>query len=304
VSPGEPAIVVERVGHAYGDRAALEDVSFEVARGERFALLGPNGGGKTTLFRILSTLMEPRSGRVRVLGAEAPGEIRRRIGVVFQSPSLDRKLTVLENLVHQGHVYGLRGVELRGRIDALLGRVAMADRAGERVDRLSGGQRRRVEIAKGLLHGPEVLLLDEPSTGLDPGARIELRRTLRALEGVTVLLTTHLMDEAEAADRIGILHHGRLVALETPAALKARIGGDVVTVGADDPAALGEEVRARFGVEARVVDGTVRVECARGHELAARLAEAFPGRIRSVTVARPTLEDVFIHETGRRFDEE
>lgn len=299
----EAAVIIERLCHAYGERTALEEVSFEVARGECFALLGPNGGGKTTLFRILSTLMRPASGRARILGHEDVAEVRRHIGVVFQSPSLDRKLGVRENLVHQGHLYGLVGHALQERIDEMLARVGMAERAGERVETLSGGQRRRVEIAKGLLHRPEVLLMDEPSTGLDPGARRDLRRTLRALPGVTVLLTTHLMDEADACDRIAILHRGRLVALDTPAALKGTIGGDVVTVGAEDPDRLAQEVRERFGVEGKVLDGTLHLERERGHEFAASLLEAFPGRVTSVTVARPTLEDVFIRRTGHRFNE-
>lgn len=299
----EAAVIVEGLSHSYGERIALDGVSFEVARGECFGLLGPNGGGKTTLFRILSTLMRPSGGRARILGHEEVAEVRRHIGVVFQSPSLDRKLNVMENLVHQGHLYGLVGGELQARIGEMLARVGMQDRAGDRVETLSGGQRRRVEIAKGLLHRPEVLLMDEPSTGLDPGARRDLRELLRTLTGVTVMLTTHLMDEADACDRIAILHLGKLVAIDSPAALKAKIGGDVVTVGTDDADRLAREVRERFGVEGRVLDGTLHVERERGHEFAAALMEAFPGRVTSVTVARPSLEDVFIRQTGHRLNE-
>jgi ABC-2 type transport system ATP-binding protein len=289
------AIEVVHLSHAYGARVALSDVTFEVRRGEMFGLLGPNGGGKTTLFRILSTLIRPTSGTARILGADDP---RRHIGVVFQAASLDRKLSVRENLVHQGHLYGLRGRDLGARIDELLGRVGMADRADDRCEKLSGGQRRRVEVAKGLLHRPEVLLLDEAGTGLDPGARRDLRELLRGLN-TTILMTTHLMDEAEACDRLAILDGGRLVALDSPAALKSAVGGDVVSVA---PEELCDEIRAKFGGEPRVLDGTVRVERERGHELAARIVDAFPGRVQSITVAKPTLEDVFIHHTGRRLE--
>ncbi|MGH9788764.1 MAG: ABC transporter ATP-binding protein, partial [Candidatus Acidiferrales bacterium] len=202
-----PAIEIENLSHAYGERVALRDVAFSVGRGELFGLLGPNGGGKTTLFKILATLLLPRGGHARVFGddvAANPMAVRRRLGVVFQSSSLDPKLTVTENLRHQGHLYGLRGARLQARMEELLKRLGIADRRDERAEKLSGGLRRRVEIAKGLLHQPEVLLLDEPSTGLDAGARRDLRLYLRQLcdqDGVTVFLTTHFMDEAESCDR-------------------------------------------------------------------------------------------------------
>lgn len=269
-------------------------MTFAVASGEVFGLLGPNGGGKTTLFRILSTALDPTSGTARVGGVDVrDAAVRRKIGVVFQSPALDKKLTVSENLLHHGHLYGVGGRALRDRIGEMLGRFGLADRAGDRVETLSGGLQRRVEIAKGLLPRPEVLLLDEPSTGLDPGARRDLWEQLRGLEGVTVLLTTHLLEEAEKCGRLGILHRGKLVALGAPHALRSEIGGDVVTVRSADPAALAEGIRARFGVEPQIVDGTVRLSRERGHELVGPIAEAFPGRVESVTVAKPSLEDVF-----------
>lgn len=296
-------ITVDNLTHRYGERVALDAVSFTVQRGELFGLLGPNGGGKTTLFRILSTLVPAREGRVQMDGGTID---RRRIGVVFQSPSLDKKLTVRENLVHQGHLYGLSGQPLRSRIDELLQRFAIADRAADYVEKLSGGLRRRVELAKGLLHKPEVLLLDEPSTGLDPLARRELGdylEKLRDQDGVTILLTTHIMDEAERCDRLALLDHGKLVALDKPAALKEQVGGDVVTVGSRDSDRLRGEIEKRFGVKASVVDRTVRIERPRGHEFIPALVEAFPGEIDSVSVGKPTLEDVFIHLTGHRFEE-
>ena len=294
---------VESVTHRYGERVALDNVSFAVNRGELFGLLGPNGGGKTTLFRILSTLMPARDGRVQMDGGVID---RRRIGVVFQSPSLDKKLTVRENLVHQGHIYGLRGAKLRQRVEELLRRFGLADRTGDVVEKLSGGLRRRVELAKGLLHKPELLLLDEPSTGLDPLARHELGEyleELRTKDGVTVLLTTHIMDEADRCDRLAILDRGKLVALDSPRALKERVGGDVITVGTTKPAELSEKIQSRFGIKPVVVDHTLRIERPRGHEFIPELVEAFPGEIDSVSVGKPTLEDVFIHLTGHRFEE-
>ena len=287
-------------------RPALAGLDFDVPAGSVFGFLGPNGGGKTTLFRILATLARPEAGEVRVFGADLARqarEIRRRLGVVFQNPSLDLQLTVRENLVHQGHLYGLSGRDLAARIGAGLDRFGLADRGEQRALELSGGLRRRAEIAKSLLHRPQLLLLDEPSTGLDPGARRDLWSTLEALrqDGVTVLLTTHFMEEADRCDRLVLLSRGAIVAEGAPMDLKREIGGDVVTLLALDPEALARDLAARHPELSPVVrDGAVRLERERGHELAARLAEAFPGRIDSVTVSRPTLEDVFLRRTGHR----
>ncbi len=299
----DPLLNVISLSYRYGERVALDHVSFVVHRGERFGLLGPNGGGKTTLFRILSTLVAPQTGSVQLDGAPVD---RRRIGVVFQAPSLDKQLTVRENLRHQGHIYGLQGAALGARIDELLARFGLADRGADLTGKLSGGLRRRVEIAKGLLHRPELLLLDEPSTGLDPLARREVSQHLRELrerDGVTVLLTTHIMEEAEGCDRLALLDCGKLVALDTPAKLKEQVGGDVIAVTTAEPQRLQQEIADRFGVKAAVVDCTVRLERPRGHEFIPALVEAFPGAIASITVGKPTLEDVFIHLTGHRFEE-
>jgi ABC-2 type transport system ATP-binding protein len=230
--------------------------------------------------------------------------VRERIGVVFQAPSLDKKLTVAENLRHHGRLYGLRGSELEARAAEMLDRLGLADRRGALVEELSGGLRRRVELAKGLLHGPQLLLLDEPSTGLDPAARSDLWQYLelvRSRDGVTVVLTTHLLEEAERADRLAILDRGRLVALDTPAALRASIGGDSILIEADDPADVAAEIERRFGLAARVVGHTVRLELPEGHRRVGELAEALGPRLRSITCGRPTLEDVFIARTGHRF---
>jgi ABC-2 type transport system ATP-binding protein len=295
--------------HRYGDREALAGVSFSVGRGELFGLLGPNGGGKSTLFKILTTLIVADKGTARILGhdvAREPDAVRRRIGVVFQHPSVDAMLTVEENLLHHGHLYGLHGSGLRQRIDALLARFGLDGRRRDRVGTLSGGLARRVELAKGLLSSPEVLLLDEPSTGLDPGARRDLLATLAELrdaDGVTVVLATHHLEEAERCDRVCVVDRGRVVALDTPDVLKSRVGGDVVVVQAADPAALKAQIRARFGIDAALVDGTLRVEHPRGHELVRDLVEAFPRDVRAVSFGRPTLEDVFVHLTGHRLFE-
>ncbi|MGA7524940.1 MAG: ABC transporter ATP-binding protein [Acidobacteriaceae bacterium] len=305
-----PPIELDRVSHDYGTRRALDDLSFAVNRGEIFGLLGPNGSGKTTLFRILSTLMVPSGGRASLQGfdvAREPNQVRQQIGIVFQARSLDPKLTVAENLKHQGHLYGLHGALLRTRIQEVLTRVGLLDRAKDMVETLSGGQQRRVELAKGLIHSPEVLLLDEPSTGLDPGARRDLwlyLRMLRDHEGVTVLVTTHLMEEAEHCDRLAILNEGRLVALGSPAELKAQIGGDVIaleTAGPEQAAQLAARIADRFALHPVIVDKFVRVEREQGHRFAAEVFEAFPGMIESVSVAKPSLEDVFIDRTGHRF---
>ena len=299
----QPLLTVAGLSHRYGERLALDTVSFDVSRGERFGLLGPNGGGKTTLFRILSTLVPPQTGTVLLGGTPVD---RHRIGVVFQAPSLDKQLTVRENLQHQGHLYGLHGASLHTRIDELLARFGLADRAKDLTGKLSGGLRRRVEIAKGLLHRPELLLLDEPSTGLDPVARREVGKhltELRERDGVTVLLTTHIMEEAEDCDRLALLDRGKLVALDPPAKLKEQVGGDVVTITTADPQHLQEQIAQRFNVKPGVVDRTVRLERPRGHEFVPALVEAFPGSVESVTVGKPTLEDVFIHLTGHRFEE-
>ncbi len=303
------AVLVDDVGHRFGDRQALVGVSFDVSRGERFGLLGPNGGGKTTLMRILSTLLVPSAGRASVTGIDVvrdPREVRRRIGVVFQHASLDPWLTPVENLRHQGHLYGLRGTPLSVAIERLLESLGVADRAEDPVRTLSGGLARRVELAKGLLHDPPVLLLDEPTVGLDPGGRQDFWRgveALRAERGVTVVLTTHLMVEAEDCDRIGILDRGSLVALDSPATLKGGIRGDVVTLETAEPDRLARAVAERFEASARVVDGFVRIERPDGAAFVPRLAEAFPGLIRSITVGQATLEDVFVQRTGHRFYE-
>jgi ABC-2 type transport system ATP-binding protein len=297
-------IQVQNLTHRYGDRTALSNVSFEVRKGEIFGLLGPNGGGKSTLFRILSTMMVPTGGRALIAGHDVvrdPAAVRRRIGVVFQTQSLDKALTVEENLRAQGHLHGLSGAVLNERMGRAMERLGLADRRRDLVETLSGGLRRRVEIAKALLHEPQVLLMDEASTGLDPAARRDLSRhieSLRSGDGVTILLTTHILEEAGRCDRLVLLHQGNMVADGTPAELRARIGGDVVVLRTADTALLAAKIEQRFGLRPVARDGEVRVEIANGHRFIAEVVEAFPGAIESVGLHKPTLEDVFVKQTG------
>lgn len=304
------AIRVSGLSHFYGTRQALRDLDLGIHEGEIFVFLGPNGGGKTTLFRVLSTLIPCQRGNVSLLGFDLPQEamdVRRRIGVVFQAPSLDKKLTVSENIRHQAALYGIGGKLLRDRQQAIMEQLGIADRADELTETLSGGLRRRVELAKGMIHQPRLLLLDEPSTGLDPGARADLWRYLQRLRddaGVTIVLTTHLLDEAERADRIAILDQGSIVALDKPDRLRDSIGGDTITIETDAADSLAAAIRERFDLRADAVGGRVRLEHAEAGAWVAKLVEAFPDRVQSITLAKPTLEDVFIQKTGHRFWQE
>jgi ABC-2 type transport system ATP-binding protein len=297
---------LEGLTRRFGERVAVDGLSVDIARGEVFGFLGPNGAGKSTTFHLLTGLLAPDAGRLLLDGREAPptdGRVRRRLGVVFQEPSLDDKLTALENLRLGAALYGLSGRRAEARIAELLGLVELGDRAREPVERFSGGMKRRLEIARVLLHEPEILVMDEPSRGIDaPTQRriwtqlLELRRTRHT----TILLTTHQPEEAEYCDRLAVLDHGRVIACDTPEALRHQVGGDVVILDGDEPDGLLVEVRSRFAVEPRIVDGTVVIETPRGHELIPRLVEQLPpGRLRSVSLRRPTLADVFVHLTGR-----
>jgi len=301
------AVDVEEVSYAYAQHRALKGVSFSVGSGEIFGLLGPNGGGKTTLFRILSTLAAPSSGVARIFGNDTTRDtaaVRRHLGVVFQRPSLDAKLTVAENLRHHGHLYGIRGHDLRERITASLQRLGMAERASAMVETLSGGLQRRVELAKGLLSTPRVLILDEPSTGLDPGARRDLWSYLSGLrdeQGTTILVTTHLMEEAECCDRLAILDQGNIVSMGTPDELRRKVGGDVIVIRSSDPEQLSRRITEKTGDQVSCVGDSLRIEKQQGHILVRDLVESFSDLIDGISLAKPTLEDVFVHETGHRF---
>lgn len=304
------AVDVRAVSHSYGRHVALRDVSLRVEPGILFGLLGPNGGGKTTLFRILSTLLRPSGGSAFVFGhnvATDPAEIRRRIGMVFQSPALDEELTIRENAATSAALYGLKGEALAKRVDRLARSFHIHDRAGHRVKTLSGGLKRRADLLRGLLHRPDLLLLDEPTNGLDPGARRAFWDTLAALrrtEGTTMIAATHLMEEAERCDQVAIINNGALIAFGTPAELHATLGSSSVWLEAADPVGLADVIQSRFGFNARIVGGSVQIEHEDPYAVLPRLHDAFGSAIDAATVRRPTLEDVFLHLTGRRIDDE
>jgi len=293
-----------------GERTVLEDLTFRVGPAEVFGLLGPNGAGKTTAFQVLTGLLAPDSGQVFLDGAEIrPGdrEFRARVGVVFQAPALDPRLTSRENLTLAARLYAVPPRTARTRVGTLLERAGLADRADEPTARLSGGMRRRIELARALVHEPSLLILDEPTAGLDEGAYratwehlLELRRE----RGLTLLLTTHRPEEAERCDRLAILDGGRIVACDTPDGLRARVGGDVLVLESNEPAEVVAVVRERFGLEARVLDGKVVLERPRGHELLPRIVESLPeGMLRSASLHKPGLGEAFLELTGHWLSE-
>ena len=301
------AIDVEGVHYRYGDRVALAGVDLAVEPRQMFAILGPNGSGKSTLFKLLSTLAPLQEGELRVAGRSVrsePNAVRSLLGVVFQYPSLDRKLTVRENIECQATLVGLRGAARRERVDEVLELLKLTDRGPERVETLSGGLKRRVELAKGILHRPPVLLLDEPSTGLDPAARLDYWAALQQLKntfGTTVVMTTHLLEEADKADRIAIFHRGKVVAAGTPQSLRQAMGEAVLTVQGGSPEGVREAIREQLGWDGEIIGDAVRI---RRHDAAARIGEIttlLGEGVDSVTLARPSLEDVFIASTGESF---
>jgi len=299
-----PAIEVVDLVKTYGDIEAVRGVSFTVAAGEVFGFLGPNGAGKSTTINMLCTLARPTSGAARVGGFDVARErddVRRRIGLVFQDPSLDGHLTATQNLRLHAELYDVEPGAIPARMDQMLEMVDLIDRRDQPVMTFSGGMKRRLEIARGLLHSPRVLFLDEPTIGLDPQTRSAIWRYIRALqesEGTTIFMTTHYMDEAELCDRIAIMDRGEIIVLDTPEALKASVGADRVVLGtADDVAALAA-LRDRFGIEATTAEGAVTFHVASGEAFVPRLFAELGVDITSVTVARPTLDDVFMRYTG------
>jgi ABC-2 type transport system ATP-binding protein len=299
-----PAIEVDQLRKAYGEIDAVRGVSFTVSPGEVFGFLGPNGAGKSTTINMLCTLATPTSGAARVSGFDVVSQrddVRRHIGLVFQDPTLDVHLTAEQNLRLHAELYGIDPGVIGARMDQMVRMVGLADRLNQPVITFSGGMKRRLEIARGLMHSPRVLFLDEPTIGLDPQTRSSIWRYIRALqeaEGTSIFMTTHYMDEAEFCDRIAIIDRGEIVVLDTPEALKAAVGADRVVLGtADDEAALAA-LRDRFGIEGAVAEGAVTFHVAGGEAFVPRLFAELDVAITSVSVSRPTLDDVFMRYTG------
>jgi ABC-2 type transport system ATP-binding protein len=298
------AVEVDDLVKSYGELDAVRGVSFTVAPGEVFGFLGPNGAGKSTTINMLCTLAEPTSGAARVSGFDVVtqrDEVRRHIGLVFQDPTLDAHLTAEQNLRLHGELYGIDPGVISARMDQMLEMVDLSDRRDKPVMTFSGGMRRRLEIARGLMHSPRVLFLDEPTIGLDPQTRSTIWRYIRALqeaEGTTIFMTTHYMDEAELCDRIAIMDRGEIVVLDTPEALKAAVGADRVMLRTADDDAVLAALRDRFGIEASVAEGAVTFHVSSGEEFIPRLFGELDIAITSVAVSRPTLDDVFMRYTG------
>jgi ABC-2 type transport system ATP-binding protein len=298
------SILVDQLVKRYGRLTAVDDISFTVQDGELFGFLGPNGAGKSTTINVLCTLLRPSAGRATVNGFDVQREphlVRRSIGIIFQDPSLDDRLTAMENLEFHARIYNLPRSVWAVRCERLLRIVDLQERRKDLVKTFSGGMKRRLEVARSLLHHPSVLFLDEPTIGLDPQTREHIWRylvELRAREGVTLFLTTHYMDEAERCDRIAIIDHGQIVAVDTPSRLKALVGGDVVTIRTADTELAASNVRARFGLESVQDNGFLRLEVPEGEHFIPRLVAGLDVPIQAINLRRPTLDDVFLKLTG------
>ena len=305
LAPAPVVVAVSNLMRRFGEVTAVNGVSFEVRESEIFGFLGPNGAGKSTTINILCTLLRPTSGSASVAGVDVtadPRGVRRQIGLVFQETTLDDYLTAEENLRFHADLYGVPANSVSGRLDAVLAMVDLADRRDHLVGTFSGGMKRRLEIARGLIHSPRVLFLDEPTVGLDPQTRARIWDyilDLRRAEATTIFMTTHSMEEAERCDRIAIIDNGVLVAIDTPDALKATIGKDRIEIQVDDPRSAITELADRFGIDARVSEDAVAFHVAGGEEFVPRLFSAFDVPIHSIRIARPTLDDVFMTYTGR-----
>jgi ABC-2 type transport system ATP-binding protein len=302
----QAAIEVENLTRTFKGLIAVDGVSFEVETGEIFGFLGPNGAGKTTTVKMLCTLLRPTSGRARVAGFDIDSQqskVRKSIGIIFQDPSLDDRLTARENLRFHGIIYKIPRKQLPERIAQSLAWMELEDRADDLVRNFSGGMKRRLEIARGLLHSPRVLFLDEPTIGLDPQTRnriweylLKLRREYR----ITLFMTTHYMDEAEYCDRIAVIDNGTIIALDTPSQLKAHVRGDVIVLRTSDNVRAALELKEKFGLSPEIDQQELRFETPNGAEFIPRLIRDLTVRVQSVGLSQPTLDDVFLKLTGKK----
>lgn len=300
---------VRDVHHCYGDHVALTGVDLDIHAGEILALLGPNGSGKTTLFRLLCTLLPVQQGTIKVAGLDAQVDtlaVRGQLGIVFQSPSLDKKLTVDENIACQAALYGLKGSALKERRDQVLQQMNLLDRRQDLCESLSGGLKRRVELAKGMLHCPRLLLLDEPSTGLDPAARLSLWDAIRQMadNGMAVVLTTHLLEEADKANRVAIMSSGKVIAEGSPHQLRSEMGEGVITVFANDAGRVEQLLQNDLGLQPVKMGSQFRLQSDSPGQVVPVLLDKLGDEAQSIVIGRPSLEDVFIAKTGRSFQTE
>ena len=306
----QPVISVHGLTKTFGKVEAVRGIDLEVRRGEIFGFLGPNGAGKTTTINILCTLLRATAGSAEVAGIDVgrePAAVRSRIGLVFQDPSLDLQLTARENLEFHAFIYDVPAANRRARIAEVLDMVELTDRADSAVQTFSGGMRRRLEIARGILHTPDVLFLDEPTIGLDPQTRRHIWAYLSELPkraGVTIFMTTHYMDEAEYCNRIAIIDHGQIQAVGTPDELKSMVGGDIVTITTADNAAAARQIAVLAGTQPIADNGSLRVEVPDGAGFVPRLVREAGVEVTSVAFHRPSLDDVFLKLTGRAIREE
>lgn len=303
-------IEVNNLTKVFKDFTAVDHISFSVNKGEIFGFLGPNGAGKSTTINMLSTILSPSEGEATINGysvVEGRNDVRRSIGIVFQDPSLDDRLTAKENLKFHARLYGVPEEEYETRTEEVLKLVDLWERKDNIIKTFSGGMKRRLEIARGLIHHPAVLFLDEPTIGLDPQTRAHLWDYILKLKkekGMTIFMTTHYMNEAEYCDRIAVIDHGKIVALDTPANLKKRVGGDVITIKAKDIKTIKSEIGTKEGMSVKEEEGTLHIEVADGSSFLPQLLKKISTNIDTVELRKPTLDDVFLHLTGRTIREE